>query len=110
VIPGETISGLIEGDGCLTFHIRLYKKSLLIEASLRFTVEKGASLLIEVFCSYFQDDFTHKSKLKSFTPVGSAVHVYWSSNKEILQRLAMHVQKYPILGPQGRRLKFLILF
>ena len=53
---------------------------------------KGASLLIDVFCAYFGE------VSKSSTPAGKAAIVFSSGNKRILEKLAAHAEKYPILG------------
>jgi LAGLIDADG endonuclease len=82
-ISGDYISGLIEGDGCLTYHVRVNKRSVSFEASLRITVEKGGFLILEVIASYFGDKT--KFHLKSSRSKGGAC-VYWSSNKEVLKR------------------------
>ena len=43
---------------------------------------------MEVFCSYFQEDFERKSKLKSFHPTGKAAHVYPTRNRASKTRVA----------------------
>ncbi|GJP49661.1 hypothetical protein CLOM_g12208, partial [Closterium sp. NIES-68] len=62
---------------------------------LRKPVEKGGSLILEVIASYFGD--RTKFHLKSSRSKGGAC-VYWSSNKEVLKRLLVHAEAYPILG------------
>jgi uncharacterized protein (DUF1919 family) len=101
-IRGDYISGLIDGDGWISFHISPPQKGLSFSCSLGLCVEKGALLLLEVFCYYFQENFERKSKLKSFHPRGKAAHVYSTSNKAILQKLAEHAEKYPLVGKRSQ--------
>lgn len=108
-IRGEYISGLIDGDGCVSFHIGPSPRSFSFSCYFSLSVDKGASLLLEVFCSYFQDDFERKSKLKSFQPTGKAAIVYSTQNKGVLQKLASHAEKYPMLG-KGPQIQVLHVF
>jgi len=74
-----------------------------ISFSARFTLtlEAGASLLLEIFSAYFG---TIRRRTYYKTAAKTAI-VWASSKKEVLQRLAAHAEKHPILEKK-RRLKF----
>lgn len=90
----EYISGIIEGDGCITLGI-LNRNQLSFPrftASLKVVVEDGGQLLLEVIAQYFGETKPYIAK-----DAKKKAWYYHSSKYEILKKLYDHCKRYPIL-------------
>jgi hypothetical protein len=93
LIPGDYISGVIEGDGSFSVTIRTYKNKTVPFFSLRFAVtcELDSELLLSVVSYYLNDDKPLITRLKK-----SKASVY-SAKAAIIPFVLNSLKQYPLL-------------
>jgi LAGLIDADG endonuclease len=93
----EYISGIIEGDGCISLGISNLNKSSFPRFTAYFSVvvEDGGQLLLEIVAQYFGDlnpYITRVAKKKAWS--------YQSHNRKVLKNVYDHCKRYPVLGSE----------
>jgi hypothetical protein len=90
----DYISGIIEGDGCITLGC-LQRKGLSFprfSASFKIVIEEGGELLLHVVAKYFFDDrpYIARDRVK-------ASSYYHTSRRSVLTSISEHLVSHPVL-------------
>ena len=87
------VSGWIEGDGCLTFVLRLRNGKCFprVIARLHLCTEDGGQRLLHVFAAVFEDNLTKTSKQQT-----ERLWNYSTYRRITLEQLFTHLQSYPV--------------
>lgn len=97
LIPPEYLSGLIEGDGCITLGC-LQRKGITyprFTASFKIVIEDGGESLLQVVATYLNDDrpYIARDRVK-------ASWYYHTSRLPILTVISEHLARYPVYFKQ----------